>query len=78
MQVGVGAVLFAASVYAPIASVPDRLVAPSVSRVNFPWGYTEAEGQQGGWCLVSMLGWVFLVDRLASDLVAAYDATVKL
>lgn len=78
VQVGIAAVLCTAWSYAPIAAIPDRLVAPSSSRVTFPWAYTEIEGQQGGWCLVSMMGWVFLVDRIASDLVAAYDAIVKL
>ena len=78
MQVGIAAVICTACSYAPIAVIPERLVAPSAARVMFPWAYTAAEGQNGGWCLVSMIGWVFLVDRIASDLVSAYDATVKL
>lgn len=78
MQVAVATVLCTTYSYAPIAVVPQRLVGPSVGRVNFPWKYAEADGQQAGWCLVSMMGWVFLVDRISSCLVLAYDATVKL
>ena len=78
VQVGIATMLCTAYSYAPIAVIPERLVTPSASRVMFPWSYTAAEGQNSGWCLVSMIGWLFLVDRISSDLVAAYDATVKL
>jgi hypothetical protein len=78
VQVGIAAVLCALHTYAPIAAIPERLVAPSASRVSFPWTYTEAEGQKAGWCLVSMIGWLFLADRISSDLVSAYDSIVKL
>lgn len=78
VQVGIATVLCFIWWYEPIATVPTYLVAPSASRVTFPWTYTAADGQTDGLCFVSMMGWIFLADSIATGIVASVDAMIKL
>lgn len=65
--------------YEPVEAVPRELVAPMVARASFPWSYKGTEFEAGPEAAtVSMMGWIFLCDRLGAGVASALDALLTL